>query len=85
MEIVLTKEAEKDLKYWKETNNKAIQKRITKLLESIVVTPFSGIGKPEALKHNLSGCYSRRINIEHRLVYKVVKDKIVVISLRFHY
>ncbi|MBU2946607.1 Txe/YoeB family addiction module toxin [Zobellia uliginosa] len=85
MEIVLTREAEKDLKYWKETSNRAIQKRITKLLESVVATPFSGIGKPEALKHNLSGCYSRRINIEHRLVYKVEKDKIVVISLRFHY
>lgn len=85
MEIVLTKEAEKDLKYWKETNNKAIQKRITKLLESIIVTPFSGIGKPEVLKHNLSGCYSRRINIEHRLVYRIENDKIVVISIRFQY
>lgn len=85
MEIVLTIEAEKDLDYWKGTNNKAIQKRITKLLEFIVQTPISGIGKPEVLKHNLSGCYSRRINIEHRLVYKVEKDKIIIISLRFHY
>ncbi len=85
MEIVFTHEAEKDLDHWKATNNRAIQKRITKLLESIVETPFSGIGKPEALKHNLSGCYSRRITAEHRLVYRVNQNVIVVISMRFHY
>lgn len=71
--------------YWKKSGNKAIQKKIQQLLESIQETPFEGIGKPEALKHNFSGKWSRRINLEHRLVYKLEGQAIVIIALRYHY
>jgi toxin YoeB len=76
--------AEEDLAYWAKKNRK-IAARIMALLEDTVEHPFSGIGKPEALKHELSGCYSRRIDKEHRLVYKVEKSAIVVLSCRYHY
>jgi len=85
MEIRYTSEAEADILYWKKSGNIAIQRKITKLLEAILVSPTAGIGKPEQLKHQLSGCWSRRINDEHRIVYKVLTDSIEIISLRFHY
>ncbi len=78
------KQALKDLKYWKQ-NNKPIYKKIFKLLSDIENNPFSGIGKPEPLKENLSGWWSRRINHEHRLVYKIEEDVIVILSCRYHY
>jgi toxin YoeB len=56
-----------------------------KLVREIQRDPFSGLGKPEALKHELSGCWSRRINQEHRLVYQVQEDKIRILACRFHY
>lgn len=68
MEIVYTIHAKEDLAYWKKLNNETILKRIRKLIESIIETPYEGIGKPEILKYNLSGCWSRRINKEHRLI-----------------
>jgi toxin YoeB len=71
--------------YWKKSGNIAIQRKITKLLEVILVSPITGIGKPEKLKHQLSGCRSRLINDEHRIVYKIFDDRIEVISLLFHY
>lgn len=61
MEIEFTIQAEQDLNYWKRTNNISVLKKIRVLLENILETPFSGIGKPEALKHELSGKWSRRI------------------------
>lgn len=85
MEIKFTDEAKEDFDYWKTTNNQTILKRIRELLESIQKTPYRGIGKPEKLKYNLRGHWSRRINREHRLIYKLEKDAIIVISLRFHY
>ncbi|MCB9361645.1 MAG: Txe/YoeB family addiction module toxin [Flavobacteriales bacterium] len=86
MEIEFTKTALKDLKYWKNTKNTTIQKRISVLLEDIVKHPFSGIGKPEALKYQLKGFWSRRITKEHRIIYKVVNNKIIIVTaLRFHY
>tara|TARA_R110001592_G_scaffold89458_3_gene263115 strand:- start:2231 stop:2491 length:261 start_codon:yes stop_codon:yes gene_type:complete len=86
MEIEFTKTALKDLKYWKSTKNTTIQKRISVLLEDIVKHPFSGIGKPEALKYQLKGFWSRRITKEHRIIYKVVNNKIIIVTaLRFHY
>ncbi|MCF8235431.1 MAG: Txe/YoeB family addiction module toxin [Bacteroidales bacterium] len=85
MEIDFLDKAQEDLDFWKKSGNKTIQKRITKLLNSISKTPFSGIGKPEPLKHELKGYWSRRITEEHRLVYTVKNDRIKVISLRFHY
>lgn len=85
MEIEFLDKALDDIDYWKKSGNKTIQKRITKILASISKTPWTGIGKPEPLKHELSGYWSRRINEEHRIVYTVSNDKIKVISLRFHY
>ena len=60
-------------------------KRITQLTESILVTPYDGIGKPEQLRHNLTGLWSRRINIEHRMIYDIQDEKIIIHSLRGHY
>lgn len=67
------------------TGNKAIQKKIQELIISILESPFEGIGKPEPLKHNLAGKWSRRINQEHRLVYEVTESSIHIYSLRGHY
>ena len=84
MKLRFTEGAARDLAYWKETDPKIVA-RIKSLVESIQSTPFSGIGKPEALKHDLAGFWSRRINKEHRLVYRIERDEIVVIQCRFHY
>ncbi|MCF0071901.1 Txe/YoeB family addiction module toxin [Dyadobacter sp. CY261] len=85
MEIEFTPKALSQLTYWKQTGNETILKRIRILLESISQSPFAGIGKPEPLKHELSGFWSSRINDEHRLVYAVQGDKITVVQCRFHY
>ena len=68
----------------KTTNAKMAQK-IKDLILSIMDTPFSGLGKPEALKYQLSGCWSRRITQQHRLVYRVVDDELQIISCKYHY
>jgi len=70
--------------YWQKTD-KAIIKRINALIKDIQQSPFEGIGKPEPLKHALSGFWSRRINDEHRIVYKVTEDNILIAQLRYHY
>lgn len=85
MEIVFSPESLQDLQFWKQSGNVKIQNRIMQLLESIKVTPFEGLGKPEALKHNWSGYWSRRINKEHRLIYKTENERIIVAQLRGHY
>jgi toxin YoeB len=85
VEIDFLDKALEDIIFWKNSGKIAVQNRITKLLESISKTPYSGIGKPEPLKYELSGFWSRRITDEHRIVYTVVNDRIKVISLRFHY
>ncbi len=87
MEIKLLEDADEDLLFWIKTGNKSIQKKINQLLNSIEKTPYSGIGKPEALKHHLSGLWSRRINSEHRLVYEIDENQnlIIVHSLKGHY
>lgn len=87
MEIVLLPQAEADRDYWKRTGNKAIMKRISALLADIIEHPFTGIVKPEPLKHELQGKWSRRITQEHRLVYSVSDGKIYVyvFSMRDHY
>ncbi|WP_304622671.1 Txe/YoeB family addiction module toxin [Pedobacter sp. Leaf170] len=58
---------------------------MTELIQSIIETPFTGIGKPEALKHNWAGFWSRRINDEHRIVYQVLGDRIIIVQLKYHY
>ena len=83
--IIYSPTAKNDLEYWRKSGNKSIQKKISSLLLSIIETPFSGVGKPEVLKHELSGYWSRRINREHRLIYKVIDHSDVILSLRGHY
>jgi toxin YoeB len=85
MEIVLLPDADDDLTFWKKTGNKPILKKIAQLITAIKETPFDGIGKPEPLKHKLTGCWSRRINHEHRIVYQITDNKILIHSLKEHY
>ena len=73
-----------DLKWWIEQDRKVALK-IMRLVENIQESPFEGLGKPEPLKHELSGLWSRRIDQEHRLVYEVRQDKIRILACRFHY
>lgn len=85
MEIVYKGTTIDDLKYWKKSGNKAIQKKISELMDDIVKHPETGLGKPEQLKYEMSGMWSRRINEEHRIVYKIVGNQIHVLSLKGHY
>ena len=85
MEVIFSKQAIEDLKYWKKTGDRRVQKRISQLINSIQQTPFEGIGKPEALKYVLSGFWSRRINREHRLIYSIENDRVIIHALRYHY
>jgi toxin YoeB len=73
-----------DLSRWA-TEDRKVYARIVKLIKDIDRDPFVGIGKPEPLKHELAGLWSRRITDEHRLVYKVTNEEIVIVSCRFHY
>jgi toxin YoeB len=73
-----------DLAWWIEKDRKKAQK-IVKLIKEVQRNPFEGHGKPEPLKHELSGCWSRRIDQVHRLVYQVVDDKIRILACRYHY
>jgi toxin YoeB len=84
MNIVFSKAAWEDYQFWQEADRKMV-KKINELLRDIVRSPFEGIGKPESLKYDLAGFWSRRINAEHRLVYKVDTNSITVISCRYHY
>lgn len=85
MEIELFEDAKDDFIFWKKSGNVNIQNKIERLFESMKLTPYQGIGKPEQLKYTLSGKWSRRINNEHRIVYEVVDEIIRVYSLRGHY
>jgi len=73
-----------DLAWWVEKDRKKAL-RIIKLIKEVQRNPFEGTVKPEPLKHELSGCWSRRIDQEHRLIYQVVKDKIRILACRYHY
>ena len=73
-----------DLAWWIEKDRKQAL-RIINLIEAIQRDPFQGIGQPEPLKHDLSGCWSRRIDREHRLVYEVLDDRIRILACRYHY
>ncbi len=84
MLVEFTESANEDYRWWKEKNPKKAE-RIQSLLEDVENRPFKGIGKPEPLKFDLQGYWSRRIDKVHRLVYSVQGKKIMVISCRFHY
>jgi len=79
-----TDAAWEDYQYWQNQDRKTL-KRINMLLRDTMRSPFDGIGKPEALRENLSGFWSRRINEEHRLVYTIDRDDLVIIACRYHY
>jgi toxin YoeB len=82
--LELDTDAFEDLTWWIESDRKKALK-IIKLIREVQRNPFEGSGQPEALKHDLSGCWSRRIDQEHRLVYEVLDDKIRILACRFHY
>ena len=84
MNISFTPQAWEDYEYWQKTD-KRILKRIHLLIEEIQRAPYEGIGKPEALKHNLSGYWSRRINEEHRIIYKQFEQGVIFVQMRYHY
>jgi toxin YoeB len=83
--LQFSQQTEKDLMFHKKSGNKALLKKIIAFLEEIVEHPYSGTGKPEPLKHDLNGKWSRRINKEHRLVYEVLEHSILLHSARGHY
>jgi len=84
MNVTFTPTALDDLRYWLKTDKRQAE-RVLALLEEIRRTPFEGTGKPEPLRFQLAGCWSRRMDREHRLVYQVEEAEIVVIACRYHY
>ncbi len=84
MNVLFTEETWSDYMHWQKSDKK-ILKKINELIKTIVRDPFEGIGKPEQLKHQLAGFWSRRIDLEHRLVYRVAGNQIEIISCRYHY
>ncbi len=84
MKLIFAEEAWEDYLYWQKQDRRMVD-RINKLIRETQREPFEGVGKPEALKHALSGFWSRRITDEHRMVYRVEGDDLLIAQLRFHY
>ena len=84
MKLIFSEHAWSDYLHWQKTDKK-ILKRVNILIKNVQRSPYEGIGKPEPLKHSLSGYWSRRINDEHRIVYKVSNDTMFIAQLRYHY
>lgn len=84
MKLIFAETAWEDYLYWQQQDKQTF-KRINQLIQEIQRKPSTGIGKPERLKHALSDCWSRRINDEHRIVYKVEADSLLIAQLRHHY
>jgi len=84
VKLIFSEHAWDDYQYWVETDRQ-IFKRINRLIQEITRAPFSGSGKPEPLKHGLSGYWSRRLNDEHRIVCRVSEDAVLIAQLRYHY
>lgn len=85
MEIIYNQKALDDIEFWKKSGNTKIQKKISELIHAIEFNPFIGIGKPEELKYELTGKWSRRINQEHRIIYEINDKTIKIFSLKDHY
>ena len=83
--IDFSEQAQIDIEFFRKSGNFPVLNKIFVLLEAITETPFTGIGKPEMLKYNLSGCWARRINREHRLIYEINDGRIFIHSLKGHY
>ena len=84
MQYIFVDESWEDYLYWQKTGKKKL-KRINDLLKDISRNPFDGTGKPEPLKHKYSGFWSRRIDDEHKLIYRYEEDRILIAKCRFHY
>jgi toxin YoeB len=84
MRLIFSEEAWEDYLYWQKTD-KALLRRIHELIRDAQRNAFEGLGKPEPLKHSLQGWWSRRINQEHRMVYKVEGNDLIIAMLRYHY
>ena len=84
MKVTFSSQAWEDYLHWQQTDRKLL-KRINTLIKEISRTPFEGTGKPEPLRHALAGYWSRRITDEHRLVYKMQDDAVLIAQARFHY
>jgi toxin YoeB len=84
VKLIFSEQAWEDYLYWQKIDKKLLL-RINELIKEITRTPLSGTGKPEPLKHALSGYWSRRINDEHRIVYKVSDGSLLIAQLRYHY
>ncbi|WP_374477850.1 Txe/YoeB family addiction module toxin [Zoogloea sp.] len=84
MKLVFADAAWEDYLYWQQQDRKTVE-RINKLIRETQREPFSGIGKPEPLKHALAGFWSRRISDEHRMVYRIQGDELQIAQLRYHY
>ena len=84
MKLIFSEQAWEDYLHWQKTDKKLLQ-RINTIIKEISRSPFEGIGKPEPLKNALSGFWSRRINDEHRIVYKIADGSMLIAQLRYHY
>ena len=84
MKLIFSTNAWDDYLYWQRTDKKILH-RINELIKDIQRNKYQGVGKPEPLRHNLSGFWSRRITSEHRIVYKIEDDSILIAQLRYHY
>ncbi|WPV00020.1 Txe/YoeB family addiction module toxin [Mucilaginibacter sp. cycad4] len=85
MELVITDTAKEDIRFFLKSGQTSIVKKIEKLLVSIQSSPFIGIGKPEPLKYEFSGKWSRRIDNQHRIIYEVIENNIIIYSVKGHY
>ena len=84
MRLVFSQEAWDDYLHWQKTDRKLLN-RVNLLIREVLRSPFEGIGKPEPLKHGLAGYWSRRTNDEHRLVYRVEGESVMIAQCRYHY
>ena len=84
MKLIFSEHAWEDYLYWQRTDKKVLR-RINALLKEVQRSPFTGVGKPEPLRHNLSSYWSRRVTDEHRLIYKREGDGLLIVQLRYHY
>ena len=82
--VVFEAKAFDDFTNWS-TQDKKIYRKIIQLIKDVQLNPFEGLGKPEPLKHELQGYWSRRIDLEHRLVYTVTDDEVIIIACKYHY